>query len=255
MIRAKKSLGQHFLSDPHYTRRIAESSLEADTGNHLEIGPGTGVLTEYLYAGADHLTVIETDERLLEDLSRRFPKLEVIHADILNFDWNKLSRLNPLAVTGNLPYYITSPILFQILEARHILEQAVVMIQREVADRIVSQPSTKAYGILSVQFQLFFNVERLCNVPRTVFKPVPNVDSSVLKLIPKTGKLSHVPEHTLRRLIRDAFARRRKTLQNNLKGNYDIERIPEQWRGRRAESFTPQEFLKLAGYVFDTPSP
>ncbi len=246
MVKAKKSLGQHFLVDQNYIDRIAGAALKSASKVHVEIGPGAGAITGKLYEEADKLILIETDPRVIEDLKTRFPDAAVIHSDILQFDWRSIQEDAPLAVTGNLPYYITSPILFQLLECREMLEQVVVMIQKEVADRIVARPSTKDYGILSVQFQLFFQTERLFNVPPTVFRPRPKVESTVIRLKPAPPLETEVDEQTLRRLIRDAFARRRKTLNNNLKGNYPTERLPEDLLRRRAESLTPEEFVDLA---------
>lgn len=246
MVRAKKSLGQHFLIDKNYINRIADSALKAKSGVHVEIGSGDGAISETLYEAADKLILIETDPRVIDDLKSRFPRANVIHSDILQFDWQSIKQDAPLAVTGNLPYYITSPILFQLLECRELLDQVVVMIQKEVADRIVAHPSTKDYGILSVQFQLFFETERLFNVPPTVFRPRPKVESTVIRLKPAPPLQIEVDEWGLRRLIRDAFARRRKTLNNNLKGNYPTERLSEDLLSRRAESLTPEEFLDLA---------
>ena len=250
MLQTKKSLGQHFLTDPNYIGKITKTALEAEAATHVEIGPGAGALTDKLYAGADHLVLIETDQRMIEELKRRYPKAEVMAVDVLDFDWQQLSDRAPLAVTGNLPYNISSPILFQLLDNRLLLDQAVVMLQKEVADRILAKPSTKAYGILSVQFQLFFGVERLFNVPPTVFRPPPKVDSTVLRLKPKTGFDPEVPEAFLRTLIRRAFARRRKTLQNNLKSVYDVEPLSEELRSRRAESLSPDEFVAMAKRLY-----
>lgn len=250
MIKAKKSLGQHFLTDPNYINKIADAALLAKAENHVEIGPGTGMITTKLYNGAKKLIVIETDGRVVQDLQERFPGCDVIHTDILKFDWQDLADYAPFAVTGNLPYYITSPILFSLLKVRSLFEHAVLMIQKEVADRIVAKPSTKSYGILSVQFQLFFRVERLFDVPSTVFKPRANVESTVIRLIPQDEFKPAVPEDKLRKLIRAAFAKRRKTLQNNLKAGYEVDRIPRDWRGRRAESMAPHEFVELAEHMF-----
>ena len=252
MIRAKKSLGQHFLVDQNYINKIADAALQADTRVHVEIGPGGGAITGKLYEEASELVLIETDSRVIEELQSNYPEAEIHHADILKFDWGKLRDRAPIAVTGNLPYYITSPILFQLLECRDMVDQIVVMIQKEVADRILARPSTKDYGILSVQFQLFFRVDRLFNVPPTVFRPRPKVESSVIRMKPAGRAGLNVDERFLRKLIRDAFARRRKTLNNNLKGLYPVEKLTDEIRGRRAETFTPDEFVELAAMLSGT---
>ncbi|NNF57042.1 MAG: ribosomal RNA small subunit methyltransferase A, partial [Rhodothermaceae bacterium] len=163
-VRPKKRLGQHFLVDPNVIRKIVDA-VEAPPGSPvIEIGPGEGALTGHLLARYPDLTAIEVDDEAVAHLRAAHPDLHLLHQDVLDVDWADLAqRLNPqpstanpqpLTVVGNLPYYITSPILFSLLDARAHLRRAVVMMQREVAERIVAEPNSKAYGILSVPTQL-----------------------------------------------------------------------------------------------------
>ena len=258
MIRPRKSLGQNFIQDPNTIRKIA-ASLRAPAGAPVvEIGPGTGALTEVLCERHPGLTALEVDERAVDHLRRMLPGLDVRHVDVLEADWGALAREKggALYVIGNLPYNITSPILFGLLDARAHLEEAVVMMQREVAERLVAAPRTKAYGILSVQVQLFSAPELLFQVSRHVFYPKPDVTSAVVRLTfeaPPVDAAEGLDPSMLRRVVRSAFNQRRKTLRNSL-SPWTRERgipLPEQWRRRRAEELTPEEFVDLARYLQD----
>ncbi len=204
-IRPKKSLGQHFLTDENVIEKIAEA-IPAEAGDRvIEIGPGTGALTGALVKRFDDLLAVELDERAIELLNRKFEGLEIRHANVLDVDWGELSAgKSKTHVVGNLPYYITSQILFSLLAHRHLLSDAILMMQKEVAERLVSDIRSKAYGILSVQTQLMSSPEILFPVSRHCFSPQPNVDSAMVKLTFDKGRLSCSDQH-LKKVVRTAF--------------------------------------------------
>lgn len=253
-ITPKKSLGQHFLTDRNIIQKIANAVSRRPGGRIVEIGPGTGAVTEFLFHKHPDLEVIEIDQRAVAYLNERFPGLKIHHQDILQTDWQGFSPLDgKISVIGNLPYYITSPILFSVLDNRQLFDEAVFMMQKEVADRIVANPGNKTYGILSVQTQLFSRPEYLFTVSRHVFNPKPNVESAVVKFhFNPDIIIPHAP--ALKKLIRTAFNQRRKTLSNAIKpilNEYMLD--PDQRQSliqsfqleRRAETLAPQEFVHL----------
>ena len=248
MLAPKQSLGQNFLRDPNTIRRIAEA-VQAAPGPDapvVEIGPGTGAVTEALLARYPGLVALEIDQRAIELLREAHPALDVRHVDVLEADWAALAaeRGGRLHVVGNLPYYITSPILFGLADARAHVAEATVMMQREVAERLVAVPRTKAYGILSVVFQRFSDVQLLFKVPPTVFYPRPAVESAVVRL---TFRAAAPPpskaEDYLRGVIRTAFNQRRKMLRGAL-ASYGT--VPAPWATQRAEELTGADFEALA---------
>jgi 16S rRNA (adenine1518-N6/adenine1519-N6)-dimethyltransferase len=251
----KKSLGQNFLNDPNTVRKIV-GSLEAPADAHVvEIGPGTGALTGELLERFSNFTALEIDERAVAFLKQEYPTLDVCQMDVLDVDWAALAaeKGGPLHVIGNLPYYITSPILFGLLDNRQHLSEAVVMMQLEVAQRLVAEPRTKDYGILSVQVQLHARPDLLFRVSRNVFYPKPDVTSAVIRLafdeVPPLP--SDIDPDFLREVIRTAFNQRRKTLRNSLSvwtRAHDIT-LPHGWDRRRAEELPPPAFLELARYI------
>lgn len=249
----RKRLGQNFLADPNTARKIV-ASLEAPPGSPVvEIGPGTGALTEALLDRFPDLVAIEVDERAVAHLRERFPALDVRHVDVLEVDWSRLAeeKGRPLHIVGNLPYYITSPILFALLDTRQYLREAVLMMQLEVAKRLVADPGTKAYGILSVATQLAAKPVLLFRVSPHVFQPKPSVTSAVIRLDFSGVPVLPVDEAFLREVVRTAFNQRRKTLHNSLSrwtrdAGVDL---PAPWRGARAEALSPEDFVALAQYL------
>jgi 16S rRNA (adenine1518-N6/adenine1519-N6)-dimethyltransferase len=253
-VRPKKSLGQNFLRDPNTIRKIAAAVGAPEGGAVVEIGPGTGALTEELLRHYPRLTAIEVDERAVEHLREALPGLDVRHRDVLEVDWAALAeeKGEALWVVGNLPYYITSPILFSLLDARQHLRRAVVMMQKEVAERIVAVPRTKAYGILSVQLQLFARPTLLFDVSRHVFHPKPDVTSAVIALDFDAPDDLGVDPEQVRHTVRTAFNQRRKTLRNSLKPitSQTGHGVPPDLAGRRPEALAPDEFLGLTRAIF-----
>lgn len=256
-VAPKKSLGQNFLQDPNTIRKIV-GALQAPPGAPVvEIGPGLGALTAPLQARYARFTALEVDERAVAHLSTHLPSVDVRRVDVLDVDWAALAAEHggPLHVIGNLPYYITSPILFALLAARAHLAEAVLMMQLEVAERLVAVPRTKAYGILSVLTQQWSRPELLFKVSRHVFYPKPDVTSAVIRLAfdrPPTP----VDDEQLRRVVRAAFNQRRKTLHNSLEA-WTRERgiaLPPAWHGARAEELAPEAFVALAQYLAARPA-
>lgn len=253
-FRPKKSLGQHFLHDPNIIRKIADALRAPEGAPVVEIGSGTGALTEELLQRYPSLTAVEIDERAVEQLQQRFPELDLRHQDILEVDWPALAREKggPLYVIGNLPYQITSPLLFELLAAKAHLEDAVLMMQKEVAERLVAKPRTKAYGIPSVLVQLWAEPELLFDVSRHVFYPKPEVTSAVVRLTFRKETADGGEEaKALRRVVKAAFNQRRKMLRNSLSQwtkEQGIE-LPHDWGRKRAEALSPEEFAELARYL------
>lgn len=256
MIRPRKRLGQHFLHDPNTARKIV-ASLDAPTGAVVvEIGPGTGALTGLLRDRFEHLVTIEVDERAVHHLRKTYPLLDVRQEDVLQFDWSRLSEENAreIHVVGNLPYNITTPILFSILEAG-VIKSALLMMQKEVADRLVASPRTKAYGAPSVLVQLFASPEMLFKVSPYVFSPRPAVESAVIRIdFEEAVVTSPALKDAVRRTVRTAFSQRRKTLRNSLRpllANADRQ-PPVSWLSKRAEELNPEQFVELTRLIFGT---
>src|SRR5699024_5432686 len=245
-IRPKKSLGQHFLKDDNIITKIADAVPAEATERVIEIGAGTGALTEALLERFDDIIAVELDERAVALLNEKFGDLSVHHQNVLDIDWRQLSAGKPNThVVGNLPYYITSQILFALLEARTVLSDAILMMQKEVAERLTADIRTKAYGILSVQTQLMSTPQILFPVSRGCFTPQPNVDSAMVKLTFDKGPLNCSDAH-LKTVVRTAFNQRRKTLSNAVKPIIPKDQLPDGFDfDKRAEAWLPGEYEKL----------
>ncbi len=251
-IRPKKSLGQHFLTDNNIIEKIADA-LAAKKGERvIEIGAGTGALTEALLERYEDVIAVELDQRAVEVLEHKFKKLKIHHENVLDVDWGKLSAgKDKTHVVGNLPYYITSQILFALLEHRELLSDALLMMQKEVAERLVADIRTKDYGILSVQTQLMCTPEILFPVSRQCFNPQPNVDSAIVRLTFDKGPLK-CSDKNLKTVVRTAFNQRRKKLSNALKPIVNKDRQPEMFDfDKRAEAWEPSEYEKLTAQLVE----
>ncbi|HEY4051563.1 MAG TPA: 16S rRNA (adenine(1518)-N(6)/adenine(1519)-N(6))-dimethyltransferase RsmA [Acidobacteriaceae bacterium] len=222
-------LGQNFLVSPSAPRAIADALGDLSDSTVLEIGPGKGVITRLLAARSKHLVAVELDATLAAALKKEFagedgPEVEVICDDVLRVDFRKLasayasSSSNKLVVAGNLPYYITSDILLHLFEHHSAIDRAVLMVQREVADRIVATPGNRDYGVLSATTQMYAHVEGLFTLPPGAFSPPPEVHSTVLRFTmqPRFAELS-VDRQRFLTFLRRAFAQKRKTLANNFR--------------------------------------
>jgi 16S rRNA (adenine1518-N6/adenine1519-N6)-dimethyltransferase len=216
----------------------------------LEIGPGEGALTFELASLAGRMVIVDLDERVIARMHEAFAgkPVEIIYGDVLNLDLTELAaRAGKLRIAGNIPYNITSPILFHLLEHRAAITETILLMQREVAFRLVAVPRTKDYGILSVFFQLFFDVEILFEVPPTVFYPKPKVTSTLVRLRPlPQPRFPLKDEKFFRSLVRGVFGKRRKTLRNSLR--YHLEAEPPATSfdyGRRPEELSLEELVRL----------
>ena len=225
----KKSFGQNFLTDTNILQKIVDTAEIDDQVNVIEIGPGIGALTEFLAERAAEVMAFEIDHRLvpiLADTLRDFDNVTVVNEDILkvNLAQHIQSFKNPdlpIKVVANLPYYITTPILMHLIESGIPFSEFVVMMQKEVADRISAQPNTKAYGSLSIAVQYYMTAKVAFIVPRTVFVPAPNVDSAILKMVRRPEPAVTVEDEQLFfKVSKVSFTHRRKTLWNNLTGYF-----------------------------------
>lgn len=247
LVRPKKNLGQHFLNDLSIARATVDA-LETDCANVLEIGPGMGVLTQFLLEKNYNLHVIEIDSESVRYLLKKFPQLNerIINSDFLHTDLTNYFA-GPYAVIGNFPYNISSQILFKILEHKNSVPMLVGMFQHEVAQRIAAVNGNRNYGILSVLTQTFYNVEYLFKIDEHVFTPPPKVKSAVIRLIRKPNVSLNVPEQQLADVVKTAFNQRRKMLRNALHKysghpNFDSLKI----LNLRAEQLSVEQFHELA---------
>jgi 16S rRNA (adenine1518-N6/adenine1519-N6)-dimethyltransferase len=221
-LRPKKTWGQHFLLHPHQARRIVAALQLTGEDTVVEIGAGLGALTGFLAPAARRVIALERDPELArflrEELFAETPGVEVICQDVLEFDFPGAAREagRPLAVVGNLPYQITSPLLFALIRDIPAMAQAVLMMQQEVGTRLSASPGTKDYGILSVLVQYHFRITRLFSLSPGNFFPPPQVDSAVLRLLPETPDPAALDAAMLHQVVKTAFGHRRKTLNNNL---------------------------------------
>jgi 16S rRNA (adenine1518-N6/adenine1519-N6)-dimethyltransferase len=253
--RPKKSFGQHFRHDRRYIERIVSAVAPRAEDFVVEIGPGEGALTLPLLAAAGKLTAIELDTDLIPGLQARAAaagELHIIHADVLKVNFTALAHshgVERLRIAGNLPYYISSPILFHCVEHSAAIQDMHFMLQKEVVERMAADPGSKVYGRLSVMLQLACRVEPLFTVPPEAFRPPPKVDSAVVRLLPLSPNERHDanPEHVYA-VVKAAFAQRRKTLGNALKQLMDSDAIrrADVDPKARAETLAPTDFVRLA---------
>ncbi len=247
--RPKKSLGQNYLTDENICRNIV-NAFEIEPGEHIvEIGPGKGALTRYILEKTSNLTVIELDRNNCALLKEWFPGLNIINRDFLKMELKELlaNSVEKLRVIGNIPYNITSPIIFKLMDNRTIVKDAQLMIQEEVARRITAEPNNKEYGIPSILLNVFGSSKLLFKVSRNCFYPKPKVDSRIIYF---DFSISHEEKVNdivfFRKLVKTAFGTRRKTLRNSLKYiDVDLSKADIDL-GRRAENLTINEFIELS---------
>ncbi|WP_025640518.1 16S rRNA (adenine(1518)-N(6)/adenine(1519)-N(6))-dimethyltransferase RsmA [Schnuerera ultunensis] len=256
-----KSLGQNFLIDGNIVRKIGQEGNITKEDYVLEIGPGIGTLTEELALNAKKVVAVELDKSLLpilDETLRDYPNIEIIHGDILRVDINRLIEEKmaggPIKVVANLPYYVTTPIIAKLIEEDLNIESIIIMIQKEVAHRIVASPGSKQYGSLSVFVKFYTQPEILIPVPKTVFMPQPKVDSAVIRLNIKRD-LPEIDREIFFQVVKAAFSKRRKTILNSLSSNpwgLDKEEIKEVLKGaniplqERAENLKIEDFIKIS---------
>ncbi len=269
-LTVKKSLGQNFLIDPNILRKIVGKAELTKESAAIEIGPGIGALTEHLARTAGKVLAFEIDQRLLpvlEDTLSPYDNISIIHSDILKADVEaaiekELAGYKDIVVVANLPYYVTTPIIMKLLLEKLPIRGLVVMLQKEVAERITAKPGTKAYGSLSIAIQYYTDAEMALTVPKTVFMPQPNVDSAVIRMnkLPEP-RVKVIDEDFFFTVTRGSFVQRRKTILNNLQsampnGKEKKESILEALEAagiepaRRGETLSIEEFGLLADKLY-----
>ncbi|MBT2583830.1 16S rRNA (adenine(1518)-N(6)/adenine(1519)-N(6))-dimethyltransferase RsmA [Planococcus sp. ISL-109] len=266
----KKSLGQNFLIDPNILRKIVAQAGLTKQSAAIEIGPGIGALTEHLARDAGKVLAFEIDQRLLPvlaDTLSPYDNVKVIHSDILKADVEQaireeLAGFDDIMVVANLPYYVTTPIILKLLLEKLPIRGLVVMLQKEVAERITAKPGTKAYGSLSIAIQYYTQAEFAMTVPKSVFMPQPNVDSAVIRMIKRTEpEVTVIDEDFFFTVTRGSFVQRRKTILNNLQsalpdGKAKKEQILQALEEatidptRRGETLSIKEFGLLADKLY-----
>ena len=218
-VRAKKHLGQHFLTDEDICQRIVNSlTKHGGYESVVEVGPGAGAITKYLVEKDYDFSVAEIDDESIEYLSKEFPELIIHSEDFLQMNLQAIAKDDKLAVIGNFPYNISSQIMFKVYDERAIIPEVVGMFQKEVAERIAEKPGSKKYGILSVLIQAYYDVEYLFTVDEHVFDPPPKVKSGVIRLKRNNIEALDCDEKFFKVVVKTAFGMRRKTLRNSLKG-------------------------------------
>lgn len=253
MVKPKKHLGQHFLTDENIAFRIADGLTGyGDYKDVLEIGPGTGALTTHLVKKEWNLHLLEIDPESILHLNTNYPELseKIITGDFLNLDIGKMIN-PPFALIGNFPYNISSQIMFRVLEMRDDITEVVGMFQKEVAERLVAPPGTKKTGILSVLLQAWYDCEYLFTVDKEVFHPPPKVQSGVIRIKRNKRKNLGVDEKDFKRIIKLAFNQRRKTLRNSLKSvliETDID-VSDPFFTKRPEQLSVDEFIGLVKLI------
>ncbi|MCU9594322.1 16S rRNA (adenine(1518)-N(6)/adenine(1519)-N(6))-dimethyltransferase RsmA [Caldibacillus thermolactis] len=267
----KKSLGQNFLIDTNILRKIVKNAELTEMSGAVEIGPGIGALTEQLAKVCKKVIAFEIDHRLipvLKDTLSPYPHVSIIHQDFLKANVNQVLRDyfsddQEISIVANLPYYITTPIIMKCLEDKLPFKNMVVMMQKEVGDRIVAKPGTKNYGSLTLAIQYFTTAEIVLHVPKTVFIPQPNVDSVVVRLRKREKPIVEVKDESFFfKVIKSSFGQRRKTILNNLTNSFEQGKekkelilaclnLAEIDPKRRGETLTIEEFAKLSDVLYD----
>lgn len=255
-VKAKKSLGQHFLKDLGIARKIAEtiqpSSLPADKASEwgslpvVEVGPGMGVLSQFLQENSREVKAVELDPESVAFLNNAFPNLDVVEGDFLKMDLNTLFP-GEIALIGNYPYNISSQIFFKVLDNREKIPVVSGMLQKEVAQRICSAPGSKVYGILSVLLQAWYDCKYLFDVGPLVFSPPPKVNSGVIRLTRNSRESLGCDEKRFKTVVKTAFGQRRKTLRNSIGGliQPDNPILQDSIMGQRPEQLGVEDFIRI----------
>ena len=255
-VRAKKNLGQHFLKDKNIAQNIVESLRANNVSKVLEIGPGMGVLTQFLLRNKSYETsVVEIDRESVDYLNQHFPELNerIISADFLRLNLHKYYQ-EPFAIIGNFPYNISSQIFFKVLEYKDLVPEVVGMLQKEVAERLAAGPGSKTYGILSVFLQAYYDIEYLFTVNEDVFSPPPKVKSGVIRLTRNNTEHLNCDEKLFTGIVKMAFNQRRKTMRNSLKSmilNDDLKTNPI--FDKRPEQLGVAEFEMIVRLIGEQP--
>jgi len=263
LFKPKQSLSQNFLADPNYVFKMVSVVEDSSPGGKrvLELGPGTGALTSRLHPRFPDMVTVDIDQRAMRVLAQNVPGVTSVRSDVLLVNYTKMAEIRggPLTIVGNLPYHITSQILFTLCDHARSVKSAHVTMTREVAERIVARPNSKKYGILSVAFQLYADPKIEFHIPPTAFFPRPNVISSYVKLnfeqAQERREAMNIDPRDLRNVTNRAFRMRRKMLQNSLKSLLDCHttlcnELPEEYAKLRPEQIEPWEFVHLTQLLF-----
>jgi 16S rRNA (adenine1518-N6/adenine1519-N6)-dimethyltransferase len=246
MVRAKKFLGQHFLKDKSIAKQIVDS-LDATTKNILEVGPGTGVLTQFLLQRPENLKLVEIDRESIAFLRETYPGFRnsgtLYQDDFLEMELNSLFDGDSFSVIGNFPYNISSQIFFKVIKYKDIIPELVGMVQKEVAERMVATPGRKTYGILSVLLQRWYDIEYLFTVDEDVFVPPPKVKSAVIKMRRNDRQDMQCNEELFIKLVKTTFNQRRKTIKNSIKPLLGDKTYDCEFMNLRPEQLTIVEFI------------
>lgn len=256
-VKPKKNLGQHFLTDLGIAKRIADTVDACPELPVLEVGPGMGVMTQFLTEKPRPLKVVEIDRESVAYLNEHFPRLRenILGEDFLRMDLNKVFDGQPFVLTGNYPYDISSQIFFKMLDNRNLIPCCTGMIQREVALRMASQPGNKAYGILSVLTQAWYDVDYLFTVDETVFNPPPKVKSAVIRMTRNKVEQLGCDEQLFKRVVKTVFNQRRKMLRVSLRqllprlSELDTPLTHHEMMTQRPEQLTVGQFVELTNLV------
>lgn len=254
-LKAKKKYGQNFLIDTNTVEKIAKSACNSDLTT-IEIGPGLGALTEQLLKYSKNVIAYEIDKDMYEILTNNLksPNLSVILGDFLDIDLSIYKE--KVNVCSNLPYYVTTPILFKIFESNLDINKITVMVQKEVGDRLNAKVGSEDYGALSIEVQYLYDVKLEMNISKNVFYPQPNVDSTIISFIPKTNRNKEF-EDKFFSLVKNCFRMRRKTLNNNLKDIFDSETIDKIYlemnldKNIRAEQLSLNDYLNMYKVIYE----
>ena len=253
MIKPKKFLGQHFLKDLKIAQDIADTVDAFPRLPILEVGPGTGVLTQFLIPKGRQLKVVEVDYESVAYLRKNYPELEdyIIEDDFLKMHLNRVFGGNPFVLTGNYPYNISSQIFFKMLDNKDLIPCCTGMIQKEVAERIAAGPGSKTYGILSVLIQAWYKVEYLFTVSEHVFNPPPKVKSAVIRMTRNETQELGCDEKLFKQIVKTTFNQRRKTLRNSIQPilSRDYPLSQEEIFNKRPEQLSVQQFVELTNKV------
>ena len=252
-VKPKKFLGQHFLTDLGIARDIADTVDACEQLPILEVGPGMGVLTQFLLQKNRQLKVVELDRESIAYLHANFPNLEgnIIEGDFLKMDLQQVFNGQPFVLTGNYPYNISSQIFFKMLDNKDLIPCCTGMIQKEVAERMAASPGSKTYGILSVLMQAWYDIEYLFTVHEHVFNPPPKVKSAVIRMRRNDTQELGCDEALFKKVVKTTFNQRRKTLRNSIKPlvGPDCSLLSDELFNRRPEQLSVTEFISLTNQV------
>ena len=241
----RKKWGQNFIKDPNIIKKIIQVVNPNKDDKIIEIGPGAGALTKPLERSAKELVVIEIDPLLCSSLNQAYNrKINIINDDVLNIDFNNFKNYNK--IVGNLPYYITTPIIFKVLDCM-FCEKIIFMIQKEVAERIIADPGSKVYGRLSVMVQALSKVEKKFDISKNIFYPKPKVDSSLIELnIKKNNSIKN--QILFSKVVKNTFGKRRKMLKNSLKDLIPLKAYDE-YKNKRPEELSVDDYIKISNNI------